>query len=146
MTFELAAHWHYATGFAGYGPDGADGYSYGADAIEAANGLSQDLRNHLSDAAYESAEGFAARGDYESAWKSHKLSEALDVMGRNLDASNRASAPLYADNPKALAQSMAQLLREAHLTDLDINGHVRLYVWQCCDAECEHVPSESESA
>lgn len=136
------SHWHYATGFAGYGPDGADGYSYGADVIDAARGLSDDLRNVHADACHQDAQGYADAGDYESAWKTRELSDALDVKGMCLDVDKRLSAPLYADDRPALVAMLTELLNSADRTPLDIHGNVLLYVWQCTEPNCEHVPTD----
>jgi hypothetical protein len=131
------AHWHVATGFAGYGPDGSDGYLSADDVHGTAELIRSELNDEI-DGLGDTAEGFAQSEDFESAWKSRKLADELETFRMNVDSA-RASAPLYRDSPDAWVETLTRLIGEKFPMDLDINGHRRLYVWQCTDSECEHL-------
>lgn len=132
----MTIHWHVATGLAGYGPDGADGYASATDAREIASALVSEL-DSAADFNYESAESLADPGkDYEAAWRTMKLGEALTALSANLDYDKRATAPLYVNDPAALDMTIMGIV--ASEFPLDITHNTRLYVWQCDDSDCDH--------
>jgi hypothetical protein len=133
-----ASHWHVATGLAGYGPDGSDGYATFATLAEALDYARDELRFAV-DHAHESAHAHGDAGDYESAWENVLACERLETLRANLDPA-RASAPLYRDDAAAFVA-----LQESQAADFphDLTGADRLYLWQCEEpSECDHVDEE----
>lgn len=125
-------HWHSGTGITGYGPEGE-----GTDTAMSLTGLACNLRTHLdgiADSERDSAESLAEAGEFEDAWNTLKVSEAADVLGRNLD-NRRASAPLYADDAPLWHATINRMVCENFPFDFR-DGNSRLYAWDCTEAEC----------
>ena len=127
-------HWHIATGLAGYGPDGADGFGTAETLDDAAEYARDELRNAV-DSCEEGADILAGEGRFEQAWNEHKRADRLEILRANIDP-ERQNAPLYKDRPEVWAETLSRILGEEF--PCDISEHSRLYVWQCDDSECEH--------
>ena len=127
-------HWHVATGLAGYGPEGADGFvtfSTLSDALEYA----RDEISTFVDMAHEDAHACGAAGMFEDAWREVLRIEDLESWRANLDPARR-SAPLYREDPAAYASMQEE---QAAQFPRDVSYNTRLYLWQCEDpATCEH--------
>lgn len=137
----MTIHWHVATGLAGYGPDGADGYASATDARGIALALTEELGS-AAESNYQTAESLADPGkDYEGAWRTMKLGEALTTLSANLDYDKRAQAPLYVNDSAALDATIMGIV--ASEFPLDITHNTRLYVWQCDDSDCDHTGEEN---
>lgn len=131
---EQAPHWHVATGLAGYGPDGSDGYAC-FDSLSGALEYARDEVLASVDYAHDSAHAAAASDDYRGAWEDVLRMESLETLAANL-GSWRKSAPLYLHDPDAYAA-----LQESQAADFphDVSHNTRLYLWQCEDpTTCEH--------
>lgn len=139
----MKAHWHVATGFAGYGPDGADGYATADDVIGAADLARDDLREEIGGLS-DTAESYADMKDFESAWKSHKLADELDIVRANISP-KRAEAPLYRDQPGAWREMLTQLIGQTFPLALDIDGSRRLYVWECETPDCDQTDDDDDA-
>lgn len=135
------AHWHIATGLAGYGPDGADdNFATAQSAVDIASAIRWEL-NQASEFNYEGAQSLAKTGDYKEAWEALKLSESLDTLKANLDYDKRATAPLYIDDKSSLDATIMRLVDETF--PLDITHNTRLYVWQCDVVDCDQDEEKS---
>ncbi|GAA3751134.1 hypothetical protein [Micromonospora maritima] len=134
-TTTAVTHWHVATGLAGYGPDGSDGYGTATDMPTLADLIRSELRD-ASSAEDETSRSIAEAGDYEDAWKIKTRSEELDTLAANFD-NKRADAPLYAGRPDLWAETVQRLAVEKF--PLDISYNTRLYVWPCEESGCEHL-------
>jgi hypothetical protein len=130
------SHWHIASGLAGYGPDGTDGYSTATDMQNLAYSVAEELQSF---AGYndDSARCLAEAGDYKEAWQTMMLAESLSALFHNLDYDKRLQAPLYVNDAAALDASIERIVEETF--PLDVSYNTRLYVWQCDEAECEHL-------
>lgn len=135
-------HWHVATGPSGYGPEGSDGYGTATDARELASLIQQEC-NDTADFERQGAENDAEIGDFESAWKALKNSEWLSMLALNFDYDTRAMAPLYVDNSPLLDETIYRLAGENFPHDFR-DGNSRVYVWECVNAECEHLAELDE--
>jgi hypothetical protein len=140
----MTTHWHVASGLAGYGPDGDDGYAYAVTWRELAGLLHGEL-NQAAEYLYEGAEGTAVGGDKALAYDLIKESEEAETMAQNL-ADSRPDAPLYADNAdlwnttvKALVESHFPYYYD-HTVGPGNAARLALYAWPCeAGSECEHV-------
>ena len=134
------AHWHVASGLAGYGPDGADGF----DTVDTMEQLADAVREELaywSDQETSSAEAYAESGDFKSAWMLHKHAELIEQFRMNLDNA-RASAPLYVDNRPLWHETIRATVTEHFPFGVD-EGNQYVFAWLCDDgAECDHLTDE----
>lgn len=129
----MTAHWHVATGIAGYGPDAADD---NFDTLTSIREVAESVRYELdacADIAHDAAVAFADAGDFEQAWSEHVRSEDLGTRSLNLDA-KREGAPLYVGNPGLWEETLQRLTGEC--SGMDVTPSVRLYVWECTE-DCE---------
>jgi hypothetical protein len=131
-------HWHVATGLAGYGPDGSDGFGTGLSVTETA-GLIESELNLASESARELAVARAAAKKYKDAWETMVRSDELDTLALNFSP-KRKDAPLYKDNESAWEEEIKRKIGETF--PLDIPEHSRLYVWEHEDDECEHLEED----
>lgn len=130
-------HWHVATGFAGYGPDGADGFGTADNVQGAADLIRADLADEI-DASADTAAGHAEALDYESAWKVRAHADMLETMRMNV-SNERAQAPLYRDSAGAWDAALVKIIGEKFPLDLDYQGRRRLYAWECTNVDCDQV-------
>ena len=129
------AHWHVATGLAGYGPEGSDGYGTATDARVLADLIREELDNAAS-AATDTANSLADDGQYADAWKEKTRAEGMGTLALNFH-NRRADAPLYRGKPELWAETVERMAVE-HFP-YDISHNTRLYVWDCMDPSCEHL-------
>jgi hypothetical protein len=145
----MTTHWHVASGLAGYGPDGDDGYADAVTWRELADLLHGEL-NQVAEYLHEVAEGEATDGDKALAYDLIRKSEEAERLARNLDDS-RADAPLYADNAD-LRDATVEALVESHFPyyyDHTVGpgnaARLALYAWPCeAGSECEHVEDDED--
>jgi len=133
-----SVHWHVASGLAGYGPDGADGFASFdslADAIEYA----REEIGPFVDMAHESAHSLAESSDFEGAWREIERIEDLELWQASMDPA-RKEAPLYRGNEEAYAALLAD---HAAQFPRDVSYNTRLYLWDCAESDCEHCEEES---
>ena len=128
-----APHWHVASGLAGYGPDGADGFA-SFDSLGDAIDYARDELTTYVDMAHQDMHASGEAGEYEAAWQSLLLVERLELLRANLDPA-RASAPLYRGDPAAY-----RALQESQADEFphDVSHNARLYLWECAEPDCEH--------
>lgn len=134
-----ASHWHVATGLAGYGPDGADGYA-SFDSLSGALDYARDELSTFVDFAHEGAHAAAEDGRFEEAWREVVRMEDLENWRANLDP-KRAGAPAYVNDPAAYAAMQEE---QAAQFPRDVSYNTRLYLWQCETPEdCDHLEEDS---
>ena len=133
----VSPHWHVATGLAGYGPDGADGFAC-FDSLGGALEYARDELSTFVDMAHEGAHMFAEAKQYEEAWQEVARCESLELLRANLDPA-RVSAPLYRDDAAAYASLQED---QAAAFPHDVSHNARLYLWECDEPECEHCDEE----
>lgn len=126
-------HWHIATGIAGYGPDGADGFGTATTLDDTAESARDELRTSV-DICEETAEALAADGHFEEAWREHKRADALEILRANLNT-DRKDAPLYAGKPELWHRTLSDIVADSF--PVDISHSARLYVWECTDTDCD---------
>lgn len=132
------AHWHIATGLAGHGPDGSDGF-HTATEIRGLGGLCDQLSEQLTGHSWQSHELAHAYGQseaYEDAWKEILRSEELETLAANF-APKREDMPLYSDNKELFEKRIREMVGANF--PLDVSPNTRLYVWECCEPDCEHL-------
>lgn len=138
------SHWHVATGLAGYGPEGSDGFACYATLADALEGAREEMRSFV-DMAHDAAHGFGDAGQFEDAWLEVLRCERLEVLRANLDPARR-DAPLYRDRAGyPPGDERWCKLQESQAADFphDVSHNTRLYLWQCEDpAGCEHCEEE----
>ena len=125
----MARIWYVKIGFAGYGPD-LDCEDVGDDTFA---GMLETVRwelDSIADCEHDAAEGYADSGDFETAWKTHKLIETFDALRQNLDRETRRRAPLYVDNLAGLDESLATIVAHTFPLEIEIVGSRQLYVWE----------------
>jgi hypothetical protein len=134
-------HWHIATGLAGYGPDGSDGYGTADSPASLAAALTDELARHAS-AEWETADVYGDDGQYEQAWRTLTRARGLETLAHNFDP-KRANSPLYRHDPAAWESTVEDMTRKTF--PLDVSHNTRLYVWECelDSAVCEHAKEES---
>lgn len=149
------AHWHVATGLAGYGPDGSDGFDTASEVTEipdlvrfeldtAIQGASDDAHacRESADKAFGQGNRDAALEGYRDAFKAIDLADGLVTLHANLDP-ERANAPVYRDAPDKWTATILQIVADNFPLDLDTRGSGRLYVWECESPDvCEHANEE----
>lgn len=133
-------HWHVATGLAGYGPDGSDGYDTAENLRDVSDAIRDRLRDFI-DSNDQGARAVADTGDYKDAWETMMLAESLETLSTNLNNKRGDSAPLYVGKPKLWDETLDRIIGETF--PLDVSYNTRLYVWECDTAECDHL-DESE--
>ena len=149
------AHFHVASGLAGYGPDAADSDGFAQfDTLAEALEYARDELDSWVDMAHEGAHDMAlhasqyhaafkldsSREDmramalehYADAWSELERSEALEILRANLDPARR-NAPLYRDDAAAYA---ALQRTQADEFPHDVSHNSRLYLWECSE-DCE---------
>lgn len=143
----MAGHWHVASGLAGYGPDGSDGFGTATGWTQLANLLAEEL-DRAAEYLHEGAEG-AADHDKAEAWDLNKEAFQASTMARNFD-NGRADAPLYAGNPAAWHAAVEGLVAEHfpyyydHTVGPDNSARLALYAWACEQGDdCEHATDEA---
>lgn len=152
-------HWHVAYGIPGYGPEGTDGYTTATDYDQLCNAVRDELRDS-ADMLTDQANGIAetaqryeremdaghrtrhAVEEWREAWFTLKRAEELDTLRANFDPARQA-APLYVDNLAAWHETVDRLIGENFPLVITEGPASSLYVWQCDNAECEHL-SETE--
>lgn len=136
----MKPHWHAATGLAGYGPDGSNGYATATRIGELADMMKDELER-AADSAAELAGILGENEEYKEAWETHVLADELYAHAYNT-SNDRAKAPLYRDNAKLWAEKVLGFLALYPL-DIDIQGNTRLYVWECEFPDvCEHLKDD----
>jgi hypothetical protein len=138
---EHAPHWHVATGLAGYGPDGDDGFACFDTLSDALEYAREEITRSVDDAD-ETAYAHADNRDYEAAWQEKRRADDLTALAANL-APTRREAPAYRDDPAAYASMQED---QAAQFPYAVSHNTRLYLWQCDDpAACEHCDTEEEA-
>src|SRR4051812_1409682 len=145
----MTTHWHVASGLAGYGQDGDDGYAAAVTWRELAGLLHGELKQ-AAEYLHGAAEGTAAGGDKALAYDLIKESEEAENLAQNL-ADSRPDAPLYADNAD-LWDTTVEALVESHFPyyyDHTVGpgnaARLALYAWPCeAGSECEDVEDDED--
>lgn len=123
-------------GFAGYGPD-LDPEDTGIETDDirgVCNAIRYEL-DSIADSENDVAEMYAEQGDFEDAWLTHKLGDAMGILAMNLDYDRRAKAPMYANDHGDLDVTMERIIGENFPLDIEIHGSRRLYVWEGDDEQ-----------
>lgn len=135
-------HYHVATGLAGYGPDGSDGYATAMDMATLADLIRSELRD-ASESEDQTSRSLAEAGHYKWAWQAKTRSEAMDTLAANFD-NKRAEAPLYRGAAELWAETVQRLAVENF--PYDISDNSRLHVWPCEESDCEHLAEHLANA
>lgn len=136
------AHWHVASGLAGYGPDaGSTTYATANTAPELADAIREELRG-WADSENDGAHAYADAKDFEGAWMLAKHANSVEHVRMNLD-NERMNAPVYADNPQAWDETVLGMVRDLFPYAVD-EGRSKVYAWECSEPDdaCEHANAE----
>lgn len=115
-----------AYGLPGYGPDASDdNYGVCEDWPAVADELARML-TESADGEGDSAEAYAAQGDYQTAWETRKHADEMYNLAANLN-NGRANAPLYRGNPELWAETIERIVSEQF--PYDVNQSCRIYAW-----------------
>lgn len=130
------SHWHVSSGLCGYGPDGGNGeFLLSEDPEGLAQLIFDELDSHM-DLVWDTMIAVKDHGGFQEAWRWFDLHQELYVIRQSFSP-DRSSAPLYRDRQELWHETIMSLVTIHFPLDLNPEGTVRLYVWDCAERACD---------